>query len=143
MVQWSCVLLHDTCIRVYVYVYLAAVVATEASTTGEGPLQLDVGDIGASVIEHLVAGVSAQCELHALYTCMYARIHCVLEILMCVRTYVRTCIDLYVYVRMYAYMYVCMYIHIHKYIRFVSLSQVVQCYTVTMIHYGKVFLKIT
>ena len=56
-----------------VYVHLATVVATEASTTGDGPLQLDVGDIGASVIEHLPAGVSAQCELYAVhvYVCMY------------------------------------------------------------------------
>ena len=39
-----------------------SVVTSETSTTGEGPLQLDVGDIGASVIDHLPAGVSTQCE---------------------------------------------------------------------------------
>ena len=38
------------------------VVTSETSTIGEGPPQQDGGDIGASVIEHLPAGVSAQCE---------------------------------------------------------------------------------
>ena len=40
-----------------------AVVTSETSAIGEGPPQQDGGDIGASVIEHLPAGVSAQCEL--------------------------------------------------------------------------------
>ena len=44
------------------YVYLAAVVTTEISTTGDDPPQQDGGDIGASVIENLPTGVSAQCE---------------------------------------------------------------------------------
>ena len=39
-----------------------AVVTSETSTIGEGPPQQDGGDIGASVIEHLPGGVSAQCE---------------------------------------------------------------------------------
>ena len=41
------------------------VVTTESSTAGDGHPQQDGGDIGASVIEHLPAGVSAQCELSA------------------------------------------------------------------------------
>ena len=45
-----------------VYVSVVAVVTTESSTTGDGHSQQDGGDIGASVIEHLPAGVSAQCE---------------------------------------------------------------------------------
>ena len=46
---------------------LAAVVTSEPSTTGDGPPQQDGGDIGVSVIDHLPAGVSVQCELHALH----------------------------------------------------------------------------
>ena len=78
------------------YVHLATVVATEASTTGDGPLQLDVGDIGASVIEHLPAGVSAQCELYAvhvyvcMYACMYVCMYVCIHVCMCVCTYVCT-----------------------------------------------------
>ena len=38
------------------------VVTGETSTTGDGPLQQDGGDIGASVIDNLSADVSVQCE---------------------------------------------------------------------------------
>ena len=46
----------------FMYVSVVAVVTTESSTTGDGYSQQDGGDIGASVIDHLPAGVSAQCE---------------------------------------------------------------------------------
>ena len=42
--------------------FVVVVVTSETSTTGEGLPQQDGGDIGASVIDHLPAGVSAQCE---------------------------------------------------------------------------------
>ena len=110
MVQWSCVLLYDIYMRIYVY--LATVVATEASTTGEGPLQLDVGDIGASVIEYLPAGVSAQCKLHALYACMHVYMYCVCIVLyMYISTYVCMYVCMYVVLRMCVCMYVCTYEH--------------------------------
>ena len=48
----------------YVYVYIVAVVTSESSSGGDGHPQQDGGDIGASVIDHLPAGVSAQCRLH-------------------------------------------------------------------------------
>ena len=41
-----------------------AVVTTESSSAGDGHPQQDGGDVGASVIDHLPAGVSAQCRLH-------------------------------------------------------------------------------
>ena len=37
-------------------------VTTESSSAGDGHPQQDGGDVGASVIDHLPAGVSAQCE---------------------------------------------------------------------------------
>ena len=105
-----------------IYVYLAAVVATEASTTGEGPLQLDVGDIGASVIEHLPAGVSAQCKLHALYACTYAcvhvlYVHSIIYVYIYVYMYVRTCVCMYVctYVCTYICMCISLYLHHRSY----------------------------
>ena len=41
---------------------VVAVVTTESSSAGDGHPQQDGGDVGASVIDHLPAGVSAQCE---------------------------------------------------------------------------------
>ena len=49
-----------------------AVVTTETSSAGDG--QQDGGDIGASVIDHLPAGVSVQCKLYATIV-MRLRIH--------------------------------------------------------------------
>jgi len=50
------------------------VVTTESSTTGDGPQQ-DGGDIGSSVIEHLPAGVSAQCKLSSMHAYVHIYIH--------------------------------------------------------------------
>ena len=49
-----------TYIRAHVCTYTSAVVTSECSTTAV--LQQDGGDVGASVIDHLPNGVSAQCK---------------------------------------------------------------------------------
>ena len=58
--------------------YVVTVVTSESSTTGDGPPQQDGGDIGASVIDNLPAGVSSQCKFD--YACKY---------------YVQLCVDVH------------------------------------------------
>ena len=66
-----------------------AVVTTETSSTGDGHPQQDGGDIGASVIDHLPAGVSVQCKLYATIV-MRLRIH--LEISLYIAAFFKTSI---------------------------------------------------
>ena len=70
-------------IRMYVHIYMlfiynslcaVAVITTEPSTADDSHPQQDGGDIGASVIEHLPAGVSVQCKFDT-PPYVYVRVH--------------------------------------------------------------------